>query len=140
MTKHEILEDLAHQDNISIDNWTVPFAKATIIAYNGTYGIVIDLAQVSSAREETMILAHELGHFVTGTVYREKSRLHNFGKSERRAAEWAINFLVDFEQLKEYVSEGHDVHFVAEMMGLHPEVIARAIQMKHDEWVTDSEL
>ena len=139
MTKHEILEDLAHQDNISIDNWTVPFAKATIIAYNGTYGIVIDLAQVSSAREETMILAHELGHFVTGTVYREKSRLHNFGKSVRRAAELAINLLVAFEEPNEYVSEGHAVHLVAEMMGRHPEVIARGSQRKHGEWDNDHE-
>lgn len=140
MTKMEELEDLLVEENIELDYFPFGKAKACIIEVDGIFSIAIDISQVESSAEMTMLLTHEVAHYMTGSLYGRQLPIPNRVKYEDQAWRWAVNYLIDFEQLKELLQEGHDVYFIADYMDLCPEVVARAIEMRRDEWVLPSEL
>ncbi len=59
--------------------------------------ICIDRARVGSERQEAVVLAHELGHYTTGSFYADDGREH--GRSETRAERAAIRRMVPFADL-----------------------------------------
>lgn len=129
MEKSEELRDAAFRENIDIDDVPLFFSKAKIVDYDGIVGIAIDLSRIESHSEETMLLAHELGHYMTGSLYNKKTALPLRCKFERKAWEWAVQQCVNFDQLIELLKEQRSIPDIAGEMELHPELIVHAVDL-----------
>ena len=53
-----------------------------------------------------MLLAHELGHCVTGSFYNRYSEFDVIAKHERRADKWAIKKLIPEDELNDAFEHG----------------------------------
>lgn len=67
--------------------------------------IVVDLNKINTCAEETVIMAHELGHCETGAFYNEKT-LELRSRMEYRADKWAIKKLVPENELIDAFENG----------------------------------
>lgn len=91
------------EDNI-IDVEVIITRKAesmSIIDSEGDCFIGIDPTKLKSTADETVKLAHELGHCITGSFYYENSTLDLRSKCERIAEAWSIKKLIPKDELIE---------------------------------------
>ena len=72
----------------------------------GRTAIAIDPLKLTGLGDEKYKLAHELGHSLTGSLYRRSTPLDERGRNEQRADRWAIEHLLPFESLEAAVSTG----------------------------------
>ena len=68
--------------------------------------IGIDPMQLQSADEEKVVLAHELGHCLTGSFYNKDNILDVRGRHEYRANRWAVECLVPWPELQCALDQG----------------------------------
>ena len=72
----------------------------------GRTAIALDPFKFQSLGDEKYKLAHELGHSLTGSLYRRYTPLDERGRNERRADRWAIEHLLPFPVLDSAISAG----------------------------------
>lgn len=72
----------------------------------GTYCIAIDPWKIASVEQETVNMAHELGHCETGSFYNPYAQLDVRQRHEHRADKWAIGHLISAEELDQAVADG----------------------------------
>ena len=72
----------------------------------GRTAIALDPGKLTSLGDEKYKLAHELGHSLTGALYRRDTPLDERGRSEQRADRWAIEHLLPFPVLEAAVLDG----------------------------------
>ena len=94
-----ILESLYQEAltrGIAVEDYSLPQSLALAVQVGGKCYIGIDRARIPTSYEEAECLAHELGHYETGSFYAlgERSRK----KDEKRADEWAIRRLVPLKR------------------------------------------
>jgi hypothetical protein len=97
LTPLERLEQLATNDGIEIFNYHISDTKKSACFYTEEMrAILLDKPLIVSKAEETVLLAEEIGHYKTGSLYPIKNtyntssaRLNRF-KCEAKAKRWAI--------------------------------------------------
>ena len=95
MTNHPLdLDAYAERRNIDVD-W-IPMRRATSLSVplGDRYAIALDPWKLGSLAQETVCLAHELGHCETGSFYNQYAALDVRQRHENRADKWAIQHLI----------------------------------------------
>ena len=97
----------AESRNIDVD-W-IPMRRAMSLSVPLTdgYAIALDPWKLRSITQETVCLAHELGHCKTGSFYNRHAALDIRQKHENRADKWAIRQLVPEDALDQAVADGY---------------------------------
>lgn len=109
------LYKIAEEKNIRVMDFPLPENKAVCIEVDDGCFVGVDPAVFASEREEKVVLAHELGHIETGSLYTVGSNSATRTKQEAKAEKWTINRLVPLDELKRAIKKGCcDVQSLAE--------------------------
>lgn len=106
MTQREKLHALARARNIDIYELPMKKAEALSSEHSGAYAIAIDPGQLRSSADETVKLAHELGHCMRNAFYTQYCPLETRARHEHRANAWAARKLIPWPRLKAAVRSG----------------------------------
>lgn len=102
------LYDRAEAQGIEIDD----FRMRELVSFALKEGyIVIDYSKVSTLAEEKVILAHELGHFETGTFYNADTNSRDKAWLENKAVKRSISLAVPKEAFFEQIKQGNTDHW-----------------------------
>lgn len=120
---------IAEQENIAVDRF--PLSKRTalsIMEEDGTCFIALDPARITGETEERTILAHELGHCITGAFYNRYSNYDCRQRHENRADKWAVKKLIPVDELDDAVAKGcTELWELAEKFDVTEEFIRKAV-------------
>lgn len=101
------LYDLADGEDVVIDEFPMrKLVSLSIMDLDGDCYVAVDPLKLESAQQEKIVLAHELGHCITGSFYNEYSKYDIRKRHENRADKWSIMQLIPEEDLNEAVSAG----------------------------------
>ena len=129
MTNHPLdLYAYAERRNIDVD-W-IPMRRATSLSVplGDRYAIALDPWKLGSLAQETVCLAHELGHCETGSFYNQYAALDVRQRHENRADTWAIQHLIPVEDLDEAVVEGcEDIPALSEHFCVTEDLMRKAV-------------
>lgn len=129
MTNHPLdLYTYAERRNIDVD-W-IPMRRATSLSVplGDRYAIALDPWKLGSLAQETVCLAHELGHCETGSFYNQYAALDVRQRHENRADKWAIQHLIPVEELDEAVAEGcEDIPALSEHFCVTEDLMRKAV-------------
>ena len=90
--------------------------------------IAMDVDKLADSREETVCLAHEMGHIETGSFYQSQTPLAVRGKKERQADAWAIQTLLPAAKLKAALAAGYQTLWdLAEYFQVTEALIQKAV-------------
>ena len=140
MTKLENLECLAYEQDIHIHDYSFSEDKKACCYHDTDKGwdykaILLDRPQIKSNIEETLLLAEELGHFVTDSLYliksiaNTKAERSNRLKYENKAKKWALREVLPPDKIKSCWSRGiYELHEISEELDYLPyDFILKAI-------------
>lgn len=120
------LEKLAERENIKVTNYKMKKKKSRIVNYGSPY-IFMDYSKIDSQTEEKCILAEELGHYYTNTLYNHNYSNDEIRKREYRANKWALKTLIPYSKLKELYDKGIKYSYeFAEELGVSEALINKA--------------
>lgn len=96
-------------------------------------GIAIDFNRIETERESKRLLAEELGHVMTGSLYplsycNDSLRRGNVMKMERKAKDCAIRLTVPLCELKTAIAEGVDDYDIAERFDIELWELSEAVE------------
>lgn len=95
---------------------------------DGSCAIAINPYQLSSWGDETVKLAHEIGHCETGAFYNRHAACDIRRKHENRADKWAIKALIPEDELDAAVADGcTDMWALAERFGVTEDFMRKAV-------------
>ena len=123
------LYDYAEQQGIDVD-WfpSVQTVSMSLPLPDGTCCIAIDPWKIETLAQETVTLAHELGHCETGSFYNRYAALDLVQKHENRANRWAYKKLVPRgELIRAYLAGYRETWELAEYFQLPEDFIRSAI-------------
>lgn len=124
----EQLEQAAYNEGIDIDNYEISFAKSFIVDRPSGYYIAMDYSQIESVQEEATLLAHELGHYYTGYLYRKDTPLQTKGRCEYRANAWMVKILCPIDKLRIVLASGaSQIWEIANNLMLPDDLVKQAI-------------
>ena len=92
--------------NVRIDNFRLDGCESLSLCDGDLCFIAIDPLLNCTSAEEKVILAHELGHCITGSFYNRYSVVDDRKRSERRADIFAYNLLINRDELKKQLKSG----------------------------------
>ena len=118
----------AERRNIDVD-W-IPMRRATSLSVplGDGYAIALDPWKLGSLAQETVCLAHELGHCETGSFYNRFAKLDVRQRHENRADKWAIRRLVPEDDLDAAMADGCDtIPALADRFGVTEPFMAKAV-------------
>lgn len=99
---------MADDNGVAVDCFGLEKREAlSFMDPNGECFIAIDPLKLTSIQDETMKLAHELGHCCTGSFYNRYSPFEIRQKQENKADRWAIEKLVSPDDLDDAVAQGY---------------------------------
>jgi len=123
------LYKFAERRGIDVD-W-VPLRRATSLSLpmeDGTCCIAVNPWKMNSIAQETVLIAHELGHCETGSFYCPEAILDVRQKHENQADKWAINRLISVDELDDAVAEGYsDIWSLADHFGVTEDFMRKAV-------------
>ena len=126
----ELLElyQLADENNISVYSFDLPQTLSmSVRETDGSCAIAIDPFGLDSTKDEMILLAHELGHCVTGSFYNRYSDLDIREKSEFSADKWAIKKLIPKDELQIAFKQGYTEPWdLAEYFNVTEEFVIKA--------------
>ena len=118
----------AERRNIDVDG--IPMRRATSLSVplGDGYAIALDPWMLGSLAQETVCLAHELGHCETGSFYNRFAALDVRQQHENRADKWAIRRLVPEDDLDAAMADGCDtIPALADRFGVTEPFMAKAV-------------
>ena len=118
----------AERRNIDVD-W-IPMRRATSLSVplGDGYAIALDPWKLGTIAQETVCLAHELGHCETGSFYNQYAALDVRQRHENRADKWAIRRLVPEDDLDADMADGCDtIPALADRFGVTEPFMAKAV-------------
>lgn len=129
MTQLFDLYRYAEEQGIDVDWFHMVRASSLSMPMpDGSYCIAIDPWRMKSIAQETVALAHELGHCETGSFYNQYALLDIRKKHEHHADKWAIQRLIPREALDGAVANGcTEVWQLAEHFNVTEEFMQKAI-------------
>lgn len=120
------LYSIADKENIAVINHRME-NKAIICEINKEYYIGLNYSKLDNSREEKEILAEELGHYKTNSLYNINSDEETVRKKEYRARKWAFSTLVPASALLKLEEEGCKYSYeIAEKLDLSEELVNTA--------------
>lgn len=120
------LYDIAEKENIDVIDFKMK-NKAIIGSLNNNYTIGLNYSIIDNSREEKSILAEELGHYYTNSLYNSNYPDIEINKREFRANKWAFKMLVPYSKLQELVNKGYKYYYeFAEELGVTEELVKKA--------------
>ena len=124
----EYLKQILDHEHILIEDLKISFAKSFIVGSSSGYFIILDRSQIESAAEELALLAHESGHYFTGSLYHRDSPLLTKARCEYRANAWAIGILCPVNNLIRAKGKGcQTIHELAEVLALTDQTVRQAL-------------
>lgn len=119
--------EYAQSMGIGVYDFRLPESRAvTLWSDSGDCVIGIDNSRRYSRAELKTMLAHELGHCVTGTVYDSSGRMR--GKCEAKAEKWAIVNTLPYESIIDAYKQGaRNESELAEFLEVSETFVRRAI-------------
>ena len=135
MTRLDNLYQLAEDEDIDIYAFPLPLSgSVSTMDTNGTCYIGIDPFALDTYADETVRLAHELGHCMTGSFYNIYSSCDIRARHERKAKKWAIKKLVPKDELKDAVESGlTELWELSEYFDLPAAFMAEVIEYYHEQ-------
>ena len=119
----------AHNENILTTMFPLNSISSMIIYDEENVAIGIN-SSINSTIQETICLAHELGHYFTGTYYEVYSPLQIRGQAENRADAWMVKRLVPISLLVPALRSGIiKIYDLAEYFNVTESVIKKAIEI-----------
>ena len=118
----------AERRNIDVD-W-IPMRRATSLSVplGDGYAIALDPWKLGTLAQETVCLAHELGHCETGSFYNRFAALDVRQQHENRADKWAIRRLVPEDDLDAAMADGCDtIPALADRFGVTEPFMRKAV-------------
>ena len=118
----------AERRNIDVD-W-IPMRRATSLSVplGDGYAIALDHWKLGSLAQETVCLAHELGHCETGSFYNQYAALDVRQRHENWADKWAIRRLVPEDDLDAAMADGcNTIPALADRFGVTEPFMAKAV-------------
>lgn len=135
----ERLYDLAERDGVIIEQFHLPANISVSAQINGACYIGIDRSKISTAAQETVHIAHELGHCETFSFYNPYSPLDNRRRNERRADRWAIERLCPPKRFRAAYRNGcREIWEFAEYLGVTGE-FAEKVMIHYQDKIKISE-
>lgn len=123
------LYKIAENEKISVDFADIPLTRGFSINIRGKKFIAVDKNVRPESNEERVILAHELGHFATESLYSPDSPPLYRRRYERRADGWAISHLVPLPRLKNAIKNGvESVSSLADHFSVTEEFMQKVIK------------
>ena len=122
------LYQYAELRGIDVD-W-VPMRRATSLSVplGDGYAIALDPWKLGTLAQETVCLAHELGHCETGSFYNRFAALDVRQQHENRADKWAIRRLVPEDDLDAAMADGCDtIPALADRFGVTEPFMRKAV-------------
>ena len=97
---------------------------AIIGCIDNNYTIGLNYSIIDNSSEEKTILAEELGHYYTNTLYSYSYSDEEINKREFRALKWAFKTLVPFKKLLQLYNNGYRyIYEFAEELGVTEDLI-----------------
>ena len=124
------LDLYAYAENRNIDVDWIPMRRATSLSVplGDGYAIALDPWKLGSLAQETVCLAHELGHCETGSFYNRFAKLDVRQRHENRADKWAIRRLVPEDDLDAAMADGCDtIPALADRFGVTEPFMRKAV-------------
>ena len=124
------LDLYAYAENRNIDVDWIPMRRATSLSVplGDGYAIALDPWKLGTLAQETVCLAHELGHCETGSFYNRYAKLDVRQQHENRADKWAIRRLVPAEELDAAMADGCDtIPALADRFGVTEPFMRKAV-------------
>lgn len=118
----------AERRNIDVD-W-IPMRRATSLSVplGDGYAIALDPWKLGTIAQETVCLAHELGHCETGSFYNQYAALDVRQRHENRADKWAIRRLVPEDDLDAAMADGcNTIPALADRFGVTEPFMRKAV-------------
>lgn len=126
------LYSIADKENISVINHRMK-NKAIICEIDDNYYIGLDYTNLDNSREEKEVLAEELGHYYTNSLYNINSDEETVRKKEYRARKWAIKTLVPPSALLKLEEKGCKYSYeIAEELEVSESLIETAYKYYKD--------
>lgn len=120
------LYNIAEKENINIIDFKMK-NKAIIGCIDSNYTIGLNYSIIDNSSEEKTILAEELGHYYTNTLYSYSYSDEEISKREFRALKWAFKTLVPFKKLLQLYNNGYRYTYeFAEELGVTEDLIEKA--------------
>lgn len=102
------LYELTEDSDIDVDWFTMRRAESLSCELpDGKQCIAIDPWKMETIADETVSLAHELGHCKTGSFYNRYTKYDVIQKHENTANKWAIQHMISEDELNAAISHGH---------------------------------
>lgn len=122
------LYEIAESMGVAVEGFNLPKNGAvSVMTSCGNCAIGLDNSKYYSQAERTTMLAHELGHCISGAFYNEFSPFSLKSKCEKKADEWAILNCVPYTELVKAYSDGvSTVYELAEHFGVSETLIVKA--------------
>ena len=111
MTTLELLYNEALENDISVFDYPIT-KKAACLHNDGFKYIALNKSKIESSAEEKTLLAEELGHFATGSLYFVEATCNtplaklNREKCEAKAKRYAINKTISPKKIQEAINSG----------------------------------
>lgn len=124
------LDLYAYAERRDIDIDWIPMRRATSLSVplGDGYAIALDPWKLGTLAQETVCLAHELGHCETGSFYNRFAKLDVRQRHENRADKWAIRRLVPEDDLDAAMADGCDtIPALADRFGVTEPFMAKAV-------------
>lgn len=124
------LDLYAYAENRNIDVDWIPMRRATSLSVplGDSYAIALDPWKLGTLAQETVCLAHELGHCETGSFYNRFAKLDVRQQHENRADKWAIRRLVPAEELDAAMADGcNTIPALADRFGVTEPFMRKAV-------------
>ena len=102
------LYNIAEDEGISVDFLPLKECGGVALQLGGKYYIALDPEASASPSKEKVILAHELGHCLSGGVYSPNADKAVRVRLERQAEKWAISQLVPKGDLVTAIKRGDE--------------------------------
>ena len=128
MDRRASLYRFAEQQGIDVDYFPTHKVGAFSLPVNGTFSIAIDPRKLESTADETVKLAHELGHCQYCGFYDTSSPLDVRGQHEYKANVWAVKKIIPWATLRRAVRSGTTTLYeLAELFNVTEEFMSWAI-------------
>ena len=135
MTKLDALEEYAKSIDVHIYDFHFSETKRASCVRCGSYSAVtIDRAAIETRSEERILLAEELGHYETGSLY-VLDAMHNTpnakinsSKQEAKARHWAYEICLPPSSIKRAMQFCDDEYALAEYCDVTVEFLCKALE------------
>ncbi|MBO7217964.1 MAG: ImmA/IrrE family metallo-endopeptidase [Clostridia bacterium] len=123
------LYKIAESERIAVDFADLPHTRAFCIKLGGRKFIAVDKNVRPESNEERVMLAHELGHIKTDSLYSPDIPTLYRKRFEKRADIWAIRKLIPLSSLRKAYKEGlESVHALADHFSVTEDFMQKAIK------------